>query len=145
MGKLIRYYVDGRLFEWSMTLPMLLLSIMAFIWPQTLRSSAFQWIAVVMPIPVTETIMFLISWTALIGLLLNGHEWNGTRIGPFIRSAAAIARAVIWAQFAWALFRLSCLQGFPSPGLPFWMMFAVTEIYVANRTGGMVAGDGRAS
>ena len=145
MTRLLRYYVDGRLFEWSLTLPMLALSIMTFIWPLTLRGSAFQWVVVVMPIPLIETMMFLISWTALVGLLLNGHQWRGTRIGPLIRSVAAIARAVMWAQFALALLRLSFLQGYPSPGLPFWMMFVVTEIYVANRTGGMVAGDGKAT
>src|SRR5258708_37172943 len=64
----------------------------------TLRGSAFQWVVVVMPIPLIETMMFLISWTALVGLLLNGHQWRGTRIGPLIRSVAAIARAVMWAQ-----------------------------------------------
>src|SRR5258708_15890408 len=98
-----------------------------------------------MPIPLIETMMFLISWTALVGLLLNGHQWRGTRIGPLIRSVAAIARAVMWAQFALALLRLSFLQGYPSPGLPFWMMFVVTEIYVANTTGGMGSCDGKAT
>lgn len=145
MKRLLRYYVDGRLFEWSMTVPMLALSVMAFVWPATLRASAFQWIVVVMPVPLLEVLMFAISWTALVGLLLNGHEWRGSRIGPLIRAAAAIARAVMWAQFAFALMKLSFIQGYPSPGLPFWTMFVVTEIYVANRTGGMVAGDGRTS
>lgn len=145
MGKLLRYYVDGRLFEWSLTLPMLALSVMTFVWPQTLRASAFQWIVIVMPIPLIETLMFVISWTALIGLLLNGHEFRGVRIGPVIRALAAIARSVMWAQFALALYRLSIEQGYPSPGLPFWMMFAATEIYVANRTGALVAGNGRGS
>jgi hypothetical protein len=145
MGRLLRYYVDGRLFEWSMTMPMLALSVMTFIWPITLRGSAFQWVVVVMPIPLIETLMFVISWIALVGLLLNGHQWRGVRVGPLIRSGAAIARAVMWAQFALALVRLSVLQGYPSPGVPFWTMFVMTEIYVANRTGGMVAGDGRGS
>lgn len=143
MTRLLRYYVDGRLFEWSMTAPMLGLSVMTFIWPQTLRSSAFQWIVIVMPVVMVEILMFLISWTALVGLLLNGHEWRGIRIGPLIRGAAAIARAFMWAQFAFALLRLSLLQGYPSPGLPFWIMFVITEMYVANRTGKMVVGDGR--
>jgi hypothetical protein len=145
MTKLLRYYVDGRLFEWSMTAPMLGLSVMTFIWPETLRSSSFQWLVAAMPIPLIEALLFSISWAALIGLLLNGHEWHGIKIGPLIRSAAAVARAVMWAQFVLALFRLSIFQGYPSPGLPFWTMFAITEIYVANRTGKMVAGNGRAS
>lgn len=136
----LRYYVDGRLFEWSMTLPMLILSVMAFIWPETLRGSAFRWILSVGPAPLIEILLFLISWSALIGLLLNGHAVRGIRLGPVIRSITAVARAVMWSQFVMALLRLSILQGYPSPGLPFWIMFVVTELYVAYRA---VAGDGR--
>jgi hypothetical protein len=46
----------------------------------------------------------------------------------------------MWSQFVMALLRLSILQGYPSPGLPFWTMFVVVELYVAYRA---VAGDGR--
>jgi len=123
----IRYYVDGRLFEWSMTVPMLALSILSFIWPLTLRGSAFRWILAV---------------GSPIGLLLNGHTVRGIRVGPVIRSVTAVARAVMWVQFALALLRLSIIQGYPSPGLPFWLMFTVTELYVAYRA---VAGNGRTS
>lgn len=136
----LRYYVDGRLFEWSMTVPMLALSVLSFIWPLTLRGSAFRWILAVGSPPLIEVTMFTISWAALIGLLLNGHAVRGIRLGPIIRSATAVARAVIWVQFALALFRLSIIQGYPSPGLPFWLMFTVTELYVAYRA---VAGNGR--
>lgn len=140
MEKNLRYYVDGRLFEWAMTLPMLTLSIMTFFWPLTLRGSAFRWVITVLSAPIIETLMFAIGWTALIGLLLNGHKFRGRRLGPAIRAATAVARAVIWVQFALALLRLSILQGYPSPGVPFWMMFVIAEIYVAYRA---VAGNGR--
>lgn len=136
----LRYYVDGRLFEWSMTLPMLATAVLSFLWPQTLRGSAFRWILSVGSPPLIELLLFTISWSALIGLLLNGHTMRGVRLGPVIRAITAVARAVMWAQFALALLRLSILQGYPSPGLPFWMMFTVTELYVAYRA---VAGNGR--
>ena len=86
--------------------------------------------------------MFTISWVALIGLLLNGRTVRGIRLGLVITSATAVARAVIWIQFALALLSLSLIHGYPSPGLPFWLMFTVTEIYVACKA---VAGNGRTS
>lgn len=139
----LRYYVAGRLFEWSMTVPMLVLSAVTFYSPRTLEASAFAWIGAVMPTPLIELFLFVISWTALIGLLLNGHQVRGMKIGPFIRAIAAVARAVMWAQFSLALIRLSILQGYMSPGVPFWTMFVATEFYVAFSAAG-AASDERA-
>lgn len=141
---MLRYYVAGRLFEWSMTVPMLVLSVATFFSPRTLQASAFQWVVTVMPVALIETLMFVIAWVALIGLLLNGHQVAGRKIGPLIRAIAAVARAVIWAQFSLALMRLSVLQGYMSPGVPFWTMFVATELYVAFSAAGAVAGHERA-
>jgi hypothetical protein len=141
----LRYYVSGRLFEWSMTLPMLGLSAITFYSPRTLQASAFQWIVVVMPIPMVEILLFLISFTALVGLLLNGHSIGTIKIGPLIRAIAAVGRAVMWAQFSLALIRLSVLQGYMSPGVPFWMTFVATEMYVAFSAAGAVKDNERAN
>ena len=140
MGKLIRYYVDGRLWEWIITVAMLALAVETLIWPQTLKASAFQWIVLVMSNWFAEIFLFSVGWTRLIGLLLNGHMIRGVRVGPIIRSASAIACAVMWVQFDIALFELSVRQGFPSPGIPFWSMFVLGELYTTYRA---VAGDGR--
>ena len=136
----IRYYVDGRLFEWVMTLSMLVLAGMTFTWPDTLKSSAFQWVAQVMSNSFIEIFLFFVGWIRFIGLLLNGHQINGYRIGPILRAGCAGLSAVMWSQLALALFHLSAQQGFPSPGIPFWVMCVNGEIYVAYRA---VAGDGR--
>ncbi len=138
--KRISYYIDGRLFEWVITIAMLWLAVAIFADPLALRASAFQWLALVMPSSFIEIFLFLIGWTRLVGLLLNGHAWRGRRIGPIIRSLTAVACAVMWVQFDLALFELSAKQGFMSPGIPFWSMFVVGELYVAYRA---VGTDGR--
>lgn len=137
---LLRYYVEGRRFEWVITIAMLWLAIAMLIWPETLRASAFQWITLVMTNGVIEAALFLLGWTRLIGLLLNGHEVKGRRVGPVIRSATAVLCAVLWVQFDLALVQLSFKQGFMSPGIPFWSMFVLGELDVAYRA---VADDGR--
>lgn len=136
----ISYYIDGRLFEWIITIAMLWLALAIFIQPDALKASAFQWVALVMSPGFIVVSLFSVGWARLIGLLLNGHAWNGRRIGPLIRSVTAVCCAVIWVQFDLALVELSCKQGFMSPGIPFWSMFVVGELYVAYRA---VGKDGR--
>lgn len=140
MAERLRYYVDGRLFEWVITISMLWLAIGMFFSPEVLRSSAFQWVVLVMTPAFIDIFLFLIGWTRLIGLLLNGHAFRGRRLGPIIRSVTAVSCAVMWVQFDLALVELSTRQGFLSPGIPFWSMFTVGELYVAYRA---VAGNGR--
>lgn len=140
MGKLLRYYIDGRRFEWVITLAMLWLAVALFIAPEALRASAFQWIVLVMPTGFIGVFLLLIGWTRMIGLLLNGHTLVGIKIGPIIRSSTAIICAVMWVQFDLALFEFSARQGFMSPGIPFWSMFVIGELDVAYRA---VSGDGR--
>lgn len=142
MTKLLRYYLDGRLFEWIVTISMLWLAIDTFVSPETLRASAFQWIVLVMSPAFVEIFLFSIGWVRLVGLLLNGHAFRGRRIGPIIRSGTAILSAIMWVQFDLALVELSARQGFMSPGIPFWSMFVVGELYVAYRA---VGNDGQAN
>lgn len=138
----VSYYIDGRLFEWIITVSMLWLAIATFVNPDALRASAFHWIALVMSPAFIEIFLFAIGWTRLIGLLLNGHAYKGRRLGPIIRSVTAVFCAVMWVQFDLALVELSAQQGFFSPGIPFWSMFVVGELYVAYRA---VGRDGRTS
>lgn len=142
MNHFLNYYVVGRRFEWTITIAMLWLAVATFIAPETLRASAFQWITLAMPNVLVEVLLFVVGWTRLIGLLLNGHMIRGRRVGPLIRSLTAVFCAVLWSQFDYALVQLSFTQGFMSPGIPFWSMFIVSEIDVAYRA---VAEDGRSS
>lgn len=139
---MLGYYVRGRRFEWVITIAMLWLAVVMLFSPGIIRASAFQWVTQVMsPIFIAASLL-AIGWARLVGLLLNGHEVRGHRLGPIIRATTAIACAVMWVQFDLALIQLSFKHGYMSPGVPFWSMFVVGELDVAYRA---MADDGRAS
>lgn len=129
----LSYYLEGRRFEWLITVAMLWLAAAMFVSPQILRASAFQWITLVMSPWFTACCLFAIGWARLVGLLLNGHQVRGRRVGPMIRAVTAASCAVVWVQFDLALIQLSISQGFMSPGVPFWSMFVLGELDVAYR------------
>ncbi|UEM09000.1 hypothetical protein J4G43_030140 [Bradyrhizobium barranii subsp. barranii] len=131
--RLLNYYLEGRRFEWLITIAMLWLAVAMFIAPQILRASAFQWATLVMTPWFTASCLFAIGWARLVGLLLNGHQVRGRRVGPMIRAVTAAACAVMWVQFDLALIQMSFSQGFMSPGVPFWSMFVLGELDVAYR------------
>jgi hypothetical protein len=66
--------------------------------------------------------------------MINGQTVGGRKIGPYIRAVGSVLSSVMWVQFALALLQLSIKQGFPSIGLPFWIMFTIAELYVAYTT-----------
>lgn len=138
----LSYYLEGRRFEWVITIAMLWLAMATLAAPDTLRASAFEWITLVMSPGFAGLTLFTLGWARLIGLLLNGHKVRNRRIGPLIRASTAVMCAVMWVQFDLALINLSHAQGFMSPGIPFWSMFVIGELDVAYRA---VADDGRNS
>lgn len=126
----VTYYLDGRLYEWTMAIAMIQFSIMILMWPMALKESAFQWLTVYLPNDVLA-MAFLLNGVLRIGALLanGGSLW----IGPWIRSVSGVVSALMWSQFTISLVQLSVLQGRPSPGLPFWFMFTFADLYVAYR------------
>lgn len=130
MNGRISYYLDGRLFEWVMSISMVILAIEIFVWPETLNASAFQWVTKVMSRDFVGIVVFIAGWFRCLALIANG---SSLVIGPRVRAIAAIAGAVIWVQFGTALVKLSVEQHFPSPGIPFWYMFTVAELRIAYR------------
>jgi hypothetical protein len=137
---LLDYYLEGRRFEWIMTVAMLWLAVAMAVSPRMLRASEFQFVTLVMSPLFVASMLFAIGWMRMLGLLLNGYIIRGCRLGPVIRSASAIGGAVMWVQFALALVQLSISQGFMSPGVPFWSIFVLGELDVAYRA---VRGNGR--
>lgn len=129
----IVYYVDGRVFEWYMTVSMLGLAACMSFDPHIITASAFQWVGMWMPGPFITVFMFLMGWLRMIGLVLNGHRVRGVRVGPIIRAVTAAFCAVMWVQFAAALLIFSVAQGFMSPGVPFWMTAVLAELYLSYR------------
>ncbi|WP_271605992.1 hypothetical protein [Bradyrhizobium sp. CCBAU 11434] len=143
---ILDYYLEGRRFEWVITIAMLWLAVALGISPEMLQASAFQWVTLAMSPFFIAVCLFALGWVRLIGLLLNGHRVRGCRLGPLIRSACAIGGAVMWVQFDLALVQHSLKQGFMSPGIPFWSMFVLGELDVAYRAvRGQRGGNGRGS
>jgi hypothetical protein len=134
MTKGVNYYVEGRVFEWAMGLSMFFVGIQFLIWPDTIGGSAFQHLTAVMSQQTLTWVLLFIGWSRCSALMLNGQRLAGIKFGPHARAVGSILSAVIWAQFVIALMQLSIIQGYPSPGIPFWATFTLGEIYVAYTT-----------
>lgn len=122
--------LDGRLYEWAVATPTLGLSIQMMIWPNMMETSAFQWITVLMS---PEMIAFIFATTGamrLFALIVNG---SSDLFGPVARSICAFLSAIMWGQFAYALYLLGVERGVPSPGLLFWISFSAAEVFVCYR------------
>lgn len=128
--KHIAYYTDGRLFEWVMSVSMVLLGLEILLWPETLQASAFQWFTMLVNAEFCGVLMLLSGGFRCLALIANGSSMV---IGPRVRAAGALCGAVIWVQFGTALVKLSVDQHFPSPGIPFWYMFTIAELRIAYR------------
>lgn len=129
----IDYYLEGRLFEWIMTLSMLLLAFQIWLYPTTVVFSAFKDLLDIMTAQFIGLFMLTVGLMRAAALTLNGHSINGVRLGPLFRSLMAVFCATMWFQFAFALLQLSITKNNPSPGLPFWTMFVLGELYVAYK------------
>lgn len=130
----INYYVEGRGFEWSMSLGALSCGVIFLIWPQAVFQSAFTMLLAFMPTHVLALALIAIGWSRCAALMLNGALMFGVRLGPYIRAGGGVLSAFFWVQFVFALIQISIERGYPSPGIPFWTMFTLTELYSAYTT-----------
>jgi hypothetical protein len=137
MTPTMRRYVEGRLFEWTMAVSMVLLSFEIFLWPQTLGASAFHWLVLFLPSGFVGVFLLFVGVARLVALFINGRSLE---YGPRVRAVGALAGAVMWAQFALALLMpfVTNEKAIPSPGIPFWFMFTFAELYSAYRAAGDV-------
>lgn len=131
MTPLMRHHLEGRLFEWVMASAMILLAVQTFVWPQTLSSSAFHWLTAAMPSKYIGGFLLLFGMARFAALIANGRSLVH---GPRVRALGALAGAVLWAQFELALLADLTIEGkTPSPGIPFWFVFTLAELYSAYR------------
>src|SRR5882762_3977751 len=130
----IDYYVEGRVFEWAMGLAMLLVGIQLVIWPESVQASGFRYINLIISQKTLASIMLLLGWSRCAALMLNGQSMFGVLLGPYVRAGVGVLASIIWIQFVIALIQLSSVQGYPSIGIPFWIMFTVSELYAAYTT-----------
>lgn len=130
----INYYAEGRGFEWSMAIGMVCCGFIFLIWPEALAQSAFTTLQMVFTSYSLAFAMILIGWSRIAALMLNGQPMFGARAGPYVRAIGGILSALFWVQFVFALIQISIVRGYPSPGIPFWIMFTLTELYSAYTT-----------
>jgi hypothetical protein len=126
----VSYYIDGRLFEWVMSVSMALLAVEIFVWPDALRDSAFQWVVLVLPVDLIGAVLLGAGIFRCAALIANGSSMV---IGPRVRAIGALCGAVIWMQFAGALIKFSVEQHSASPGIPFWFVFTLAELRITYR------------
>ncbi len=137
MTPTMRRYIEGRLFEWVMSIAMVLLAVQTFIWPQTMAQSAFYWMVSFIPDGFVGLFLLGIGVCRISALIANGRSM---KFGPRVRAVGALAGAVMWSQFCLALAMPFLWSGRPepSPGIPFWFMFTLAELYSAYRAAGDV-------
>jgi len=130
--KTINHYAEGRVFEWCMGVAMLAVGIEALIWPSTSKADGLL-LSILSPISIT-LIMLALGWARCAALMLNGQIMFHYELGPWVRAFCGIFSAPIWAQFVMELVQTSIVRGYPSPGIPFWFMFTIGELYTAYTT-----------
>ncbi len=109
--KTINFYVEGRAFEWCMGISMMAAAIEGTIWPRAVEGSGL-----------------------LTAYVPNGQTMFKSRLGPYVRAICGVLSAIIWAQFVISLVAQWVDHGYPSPGIPFWFMFTIGELYTAYTT-----------
>lgn len=130
----INYYAEGRGFEWSMAIGMVCCGVIFLVWPEAVEQSAFTMLQQVFTNYSLALGMILIGWSRIAALMLNGQPMFGAKLGPYVRAIGGILSAFFWVQFVFALIQVSIERGYPSPGIPFWSMFTLTELYSAYTT-----------
>jgi hypothetical protein len=130
MTPVMRHYLEGRLFEWIMASAMILLAVQTFVWPGTLAASAFHLLAEAMPNSFIGAFLLLFGVLRLGALIANGRS---LAYGPWLRATGALAGAVLWGQFELALLGDMSFDKPPSPGIPFWFVFILAELYSGYR------------
>lgn len=128
------YYAEGRAFEWVLAVSMLLLSGEVFAFPEMMKFGAFSLILLMVSTHSIGVILLILGWAKCVGLMLNGQKIAGVKAGPYIRAGASVLSSIMWGQFALALLRVAIERGRPAFVLPFLLMFAVGELYVAYTT-----------
>ncbi len=126
------YYVEGRVFEWCMGIGMMVAAIECLVWPQVINGGGL--LTLYVPVSALIIALLLLGWSRCAGLMLNGQTMFKNKLGPYTRAICGVLSAIIWAQFVLSLIEQWIDRGYPSPGIPFWFMFTVGEIYTAYTT-----------
>jgi hypothetical protein len=127
------YYVEGRVFEWTMAVSMLVGGIEIVAWPELVSFGLTPWMVTIVPQIYVGLFMMAVGWLRVSGLMLNGQTIMDVIVGPYVRAVCAILSSSLWVQFAFTLIVISYETSKISVGIPFWTMFTFSELYVAYR------------
>lgn len=122
--------LDGKLFEWAFSVPMILLGVSMLLWHKIFHGSILRILVDSIGGITTAMALIIVGMLGIAALVANG---SSLKIGPHIRSLSALTRAVLWTTFALSMGEVSVAQGFLSPMVFFWSSFAVTEMYICWR------------
>ncbi len=126
----MQYYVANRELEWVDSLSFSALGICVLVWPQVVTAPAFRFFAYVVPHSLIGVLLLACGMTCIVSLLVNGRS---AVLGPRIRAWTALIRASLLLQFWLSTVQSSVEQGFPYTVTPFWLGFALGELWVAYR------------
>lgn len=130
MLRRVTYLLDGRLFEWSLNAATLWLAYVAIRWPNSITIGAFKHLTDFIDGDRLAILALILGVSGQIALIMNGRSFI---VGPVVRSTCAVGRAFIWSQMGYSLYLLGLQQEAPSIGFGFWVIFTLSELYVAYR------------
>jgi len=126
----IKHPLDGRLLEWAVSIPLILLGISMLLWNKIFHGSILRILVGSIGGIGTAVVFVAVGLFGIAALIANG---SSLKIGPHIRSVTAIIRAVIWMSFTLSMAEVSIAQGFPSPMVYFFGSFTMAELYISYR------------
>lgn len=134
-------HLEKRLYELSMSIIMISVGVLLFFSPASLEASSMKYLLDVMSVWTCATIFIVFGLARIVALALNGHWMPG---GAYVRASGAAVGALIWGQWAAALFELHLKTGSPiSPGVPVYAILAFFEAISYFRALNGVVGNGR--
>lgn len=126
----ITFYLDGRLYEWTMGSAMIAFGVAMLFFPRMANGSILQILTAVFNSYAIALIFLTIGVARISALIANG---NSLQIGPRIRAYAAAVSSILWTTFTLSMARVSIEQGFPSPMVFYWGFFTAAEVYISYR------------
>ena len=124
-------YCRNRLFEWVMTISMIMIALEIAIWPGSIRSGSFRLLLIIIS-PTGLALFFGAFGLLRIAALIANGSWP--EHGPRMRAMGAGAASLMWGQMCVALLLITPdLGGVPSAGVPVYFSLAIGELISAYR------------
>jgi hypothetical protein len=124
VNAIVRHF-EKRLYEMSMAIIMIGVGTLLFFSPTSLEASSMKYLLDVMSVWTCATVFNVFGAARIVALALNGHWMPG---GAYVRAGGAAVGALMWGQWAAALFELHLKTGSPiSPGVPVYAILAFFE------------------